>query len=525
MKGVSEQDIEAYVKWCEGKQPVKILTTYDSFPRVSGVIGENITDFKIVVDEYQELLDAVIYRNKAVKTLLNHLEGMPNVTYLSATPIPFAYTPEELAGLPQYEIEWPYSIRVIPHRLQTNAPFSKAVEIIKRHKAGLPLQFGGQKVEEYFFFANSVTAIQRIIKAARLEQHEVKIICANNEINRLKLNGFKINNISDPNKTFTFCTKTVFYGADFYSEAGLAIIVSDGFIKSSALDIATDIQQIAGRIRNDENPFKYTILHIYNTGEWMNRCEFEEAMAGRMKNADKTIAAFNQLPMDLKEAITTRIRTNEPEELAYYNETTNQVEMDELKIAHLNYKFSAVDEVYTNGITIRDAYIKAGFNVEEAEAWQQNIKNNISAGSALSKFGGLFLLYVEERNKMPIGRTDLAKDIEFHHDIVKMAYDYLGKEEIARLRYDEAEVRKLVHYRMPATKAALCECLEKTFNVSSAYSLLEIKNHLINIFGELCIDIKAKASMLSEYYKIKKTKIYDDLRGRVDAYLLIESAF
>ena len=38
MKGVLGQEIEDYVEWCKGKQPVKIMTTYDSYPRVAATI-------------------------------------------------------------------------------------------------------------------------------------------------------------------------------------------------------------------------------------------------------------------------------------------------------------------------------------------------------------------------------------------------------------------------------------------------------------------------------------------------------
>lgn len=97
---------------------------------------------------------------------------------------------------------------------------------------------------QYFFFVNSVSAIRGIIKSAKLSPNEVKIICAKDEINKKKLEGFTIGEASGTNKTFTFCTKTAFYGADFYSKAGLVVITSEGYAKSSLLDISTDIVQI-----------------------------------------------------------------------------------------------------------------------------------------------------------------------------------------------------------------------------------------------------------------------------------------
>lgn len=105
-----------------------------------------------------------------------------------------------------------------------------------------------------------------------MSPNEVKIICAKNEINKKKLEGFTIGEASGTNKTFTFCTKTAFYGADFYSKAGLVVIASEGYAKSSLLDISTDIVQIAGRIRTKENPLEMSFF-IYITQELCAKAE------------------------------------------------------------------------------------------------------------------------------------------------------------------------------------------------------------------------------------------------------------
>ena len=188
----------------------------------------------------------------------------------------------------------------MPHRLQTNSPHSAVVNIIRQHNSGYPFTLGGHKAKEYFFFVNSVSAIGRIIKSAKLDPNEVKIICSKNEVNRYKLKGF------------TFCTKSAFYGVDFHSDAGLVIIVSDGYAKSSLLDISTDITQIAGRIRTKENPFKHVILHIYSKDMMcQSKEEFDEWYNTRLKYANTTIKAFYSLPPELRDiTIMQKIKLN-----------------------------------------------------------------------------------------------------------------------------------------------------------------------------------------------------------------------
>lgn len=48
-----------------------------------------------------------------------------------------------------------------------------------------------------------------------------------------------------------------------------------------------------------------------------------------------------------------------------------------MKIAHAQYKFETIDNIYSNGISLREAYLKAGYDVEDENSWEQNIHNNI----------------------------------------------------------------------------------------------------------------------------------------------------
>ncbi len=514
-KGVTVGDIEQYIRECQGKQPVKIMTTYDSYPRVAALLGDEVIHYKIVVDEYQEILDACVYRDKAIRNLLYELKDKPNVVYLSATPIQYGYKPEELKDMPEFEVEWPDDVRVIPHRIQTDKPFVAASNIILRHKAGYPIEFQGKKVEEYYFFVNSVNAIGAIIKRCGLRPDEVKIICANTPLNKLKLSGFQINNVSDPNKPFTFCTKTVFYGADFYSQSGLIIVVSDGWAKSSMLDISTDIQQIAGRIRNRDNLFRHLILHIYNTGIMcQSRTEFEEDLAWRIGEAQKTIRAYQELPPDLRDVIISKIETDEKEALAYYNRETALVELNELKIAHLRYKFESVDNVYSNGISIREAYEKAGYDVEAGNLLIRELKGGVAMPGG-DKFLMHYWLYSNERRRSPHIKTEIAEDIEFRYDIIPLAYDYLGDDFMFKETPKEWQARIWIHYRMPATQTIFKQKLKNIFLIGNRYSLNEVKRLLTRCFSELRIGLRAKATMLAEYFETKAVKIPKDGR-RVD---------
>ena len=59
-----------------------------------------------------------------------------------------------------------------------------------------------------------------------------------------------------PHKMFTFCTRTVYLGADFYSTNARTFIFSDANIECLSVDISMDLEQILGRQRLEENPWK-----------------------------------------------------------------------------------------------------------------------------------------------------------------------------------------------------------------------------------------------------------------------------
>lgn len=185
--------------------------------------------------------------------------------FLSATPISPDFTPSVLDGIEQVDAVWENTDTLIVKLEQTNNPYVKAANIINSYKRDGFITIDGKKSYEAFFFINSVTDIVSILKHCSLTDDEVKIVCANNEENQAKLSGYTISNSRTANKKFTFITSKSFEGADYFSDTGLCFVVSNSRNKNTLLDISTDIYQIAGRIRTETNPFRNTLVHIFNT--------------------------------------------------------------------------------------------------------------------------------------------------------------------------------------------------------------------------------------------------------------------
>ena len=149
----------------------KIMITYDGLPRLLSYLSTKCNpykDFRLLVDEYHELLGSYSFRDKAINGVLEESSKFDNCCFLSATPINAKYCPPQLENIQEYEIVWSNTTKIIPIRKKTNKPYQSVVNIIKQYKAGnysIEKEIDGKvhKSTEAYFFINSVKAIKDII--------------------------------------------------------------------------------------------------------------------------------------------------------------------------------------------------------------------------------------------------------------------------------------------------------------------------------------------------------------------------
>ena len=95
---------------------------------------------------------------------------------------------------------------------------------------------------------------------------------------------YQIESVSSPNKKINFFTKKCFQGCNLFTNNGLIIVASDAYRTQTLVDISTTMEQIAGRIRiNDEyqNIFRNVIVHLFSTNKnVMSDEEFGDVDAG-----------------------------------------------------------------------------------------------------------------------------------------------------------------------------------------------------------------------------------------------------
>lgn len=496
---------------------IKIMVTYDSLPKVLDWLiqlnQEPYNNYRLLVDEYHKILSDYAFRDTAIDNLLKESLKFSYCTYLSATPIAARFTPNVLKNLPQTEIVWTATRKVRLDREKTNKPYNSAVNIIRRYKAAkYKLKIDGYISEEAYFFVNSVKGIAEIIKNAKLKPEEVKIICAENDRNQEildKINPeyeFEISNVHKANKPFTFVTSKSFLGVDFYSDSGIIYVVSNVNRKTTLVDISTDLYQIAGRIRNLNNPFKDRICHIYNTGAYeMSPEEFKELVASKIDATNEKIEVFNNLMNDKqRKALLKCFETKFEDYYSYYNAETGLLEFNELQQLNEEFNYYIVNEIYTNGLTLRDAYFKAGFDVSTKQNYNRFIEEDNNTLSTLTKqsFKEVIKEYVDCIDKED---TERANELEQLQPEIKDIVSKLGTKRIRSLKYNKTAILAEVYNNCNEVKDVIEEEIKTKYFKNNFYTISEVKKDLQFIYDTFSITKKAKSTDVEEYLKIKYT--------------------
>lgn len=279
-------ELQEYIKH-GGK---KILTTYDSLGKIMEVLvglGENLSEWIVVVDEFQVIFYDCHFKPTTEYELSEVLQKFTQVIYLSATPFLESYLDMtvQFKSLPIYELLWPESMTKLPdvEVIKSRKPVLELCkELIEKYRSGngRSTMVNGEEfiAKEAVFYINSVSEIIKIIKRSGLRPEETTIICSSKSDNIKKLDElsrqtgmkFRIEEIpgkGEPHKMFTFCTSTVYVGADFYSTNAYSYIFANPKVSSMTIDVSVDLQQIIGRQRLEENPFRNSATLYYNTRE------------------------------------------------------------------------------------------------------------------------------------------------------------------------------------------------------------------------------------------------------------------
>ena len=530
----------------EENLPIKFLVTYDSSHYIIDILKELnlLSDFYFIVDEFQSIFLDAFFKSSVEFDFVEYLQDCPNVLYLSATPMLDKYLEKvgTFRDLPFFQIDWSETNcveNIIIQRKFAASLGSECIKIIKQYLEGkFPSTFTSEgKIvfsKEAVFYFNSISDIIRVIKKIGLTNDQVNIICADDGNNDGKLSkiGHSIGRIplkDEPNKMFTFCTKTAYIGSDFYSDNASSYVFADPNIKSLALDISLDLPQIVGRQRNRENPFKNNIVIFYKTkrkdDKDLTEEEFKKTQEERRESTTNLLTGFSKLSSKEQKDYLQKLRDSievskyENDFISISKKTNQPVYNSFIEISQeRSWEVSQKD--YQDKISVTKSLESLTSNISE---YQSDLEKEVQ-DFLDNKFysTGIF----REKMKMYCEFIDKHQDNKEVSDIIyfkikdpkyRKYYNFYGSSGCKAKGYFED---KLKLGMIDTSKSdELSSVINKRFQVNSRYTLKNIKQILQDIYRDLGITSKPKATDLGRYFNLSSVSITENGK-RVNGYLL-----
>ena len=457
--GVDTKEIEAYLQTAELP---KILVSYDSVYKLIGCIKYK-SDWRVVVDEFQCLLADSSFKSEIELHFLDNSRSFPYVTFLSATPILDKYLEQidYFKDMNYYQLDWEEKDIVRVYRERTKNPINAALEIVRYYQNGNypSVYVNGERIysKECVIFLNSVNNIVNIIKQTELKPEEVNIIVGNSDDNDKQIarigEGFKRGRIplkGETHKKFTFCTSTAYAGCDFYSTNAATFVISDCNRPNTAVDIATELVQIAGRQRLACNPFRQFLTFIYNVNaEEVEQEAFNEHLCRKVNvtldeirdnnNAGEALRAkrikdFRRIPDNVKYQ----------DSYTMYDELKGEFVFNRLAYVNEQYCFDVQKFNYQNGVIVKKLLQDSSFDVSENQTYavyQEQLKHLIKKEPFVDRMQA----YCEYRAKQGLIVNLAMSTLESKYPELRYYYEALGVDRIKALNYKEKKLLNEIH--------------------------------------------------------------------------------
>ena len=522
-----------------GDKPCKILVTYDSYRIVKDILTSLgiFQSFYTIIDEFQTILHDSKFKSNTELDFLYHLHQSHSALFVSATPMLEEYLNmlDEFDGLPYINMDWGKEDpnRILKPALKVLSMMSvgtKLPEIIQSYKSGnfesAIRMINGYPTkivsDEAVFYVNSVNHITSIIKKCDLQPEEVNILCSNTPDNLKRIQKklgkrFTIGKVpleKEKPKMFTFCTRTVYLGADFYSLCARSFIFSDSNIDSLAVDISEDLPQILGRQRLFENPWKNEATFYYrSTCDYrkVSQEEFDKELERKKKATSDLLLAFNSTPDNAKLTLAKTYQENTQS----YNYKNNYIAVNE-------HQGGTLIPVLNNLVLVNE--IRA-FRIQQIDYKDRftvfsTIHNTLSSDDIINQKVSEFL---GEYQKLGTFKAKLKMLCEYgfndqvigvvldqigEHDNIKSYYLSLGPERLKALGYNRYDIEKELGI-VTFSYELLESSIYSEFKVGDKLTLSSIKDRLGYLYSNINYDATPKAKDLENYFEVKPIVMYE----------------
>ena len=534
-----------------GDKPAKILVTYDSYRIVKDILESLgiFQSFYTVIDEFQTILHDSKFKSDTELEFLDILKQSHSALFVSATPMLEEYLNmlDEFDGLPYINMDWASQdpTRVLKPSLKVltmKSVGTKLPEIIQSYKDGnfesAVRMVNGYPTrvisDEAVFYVNSVNHITSIIKKCDLQPEEVNILCSDTPENLKRIQkrlgkGFTIGDVPLKGvkpKMFTFCTRTVYLGADFYSTCARSFIFSDSNIDSLAVDISEDLPQILGRQRLFKNPWKNEAIFYYrSTCDYrkISQEEFDKEIERKKRSTNNLLSAFSTALDDAKYDLAKTYQKNTKS----YNYKDDYIAVNE-------HRGGTLIPVLNNLVLVNE--IRA-FRIQQIDYKDRftvfsTIHNTLSPDDIINQEVSEFL---REYQKLGTFRSKLKYLCEYgfsdevagivldqigEHDNIKSYYISLGSQKLRALGYDKYKIEKELGI-VTFSYELLESSIYSEFKVGDKLTLSSIKDRLDYLYKSISYTATPKATDLEKFFEIKNSSIYEDGK-KIKCYTLLK---
>ena len=548
------------IKCLDENKPCKILVTYDSYR----LVYETLTDigcfdcFYTVVDEFQSIFTDSRFKSDTELEFLRCVKQVKRLSFVSATPMMDEYLDllDEFKNLPFFELDWNSldPLRVIKPQLEVH-PCKRitetAVNIIKTYLSG---EFEKAVIKnthdnslkeieskELVIYVNSVKNICDIINKAGLKYENTNVLCSKTSENQKKVRrafGLSKGDIGgigrvplrdEPRKMFTLCTRTVYLGADFYSDCARSIILSDANIECLAVDITLDLPQILGRQRLLENPWKNRAelyIRFLSEGNKKTIEEFKKYQEEKISRTKNLLLSYESSPT--KESKHDLAKT--------YQKVAKTFSYKDDYVAVNSHSGSDLEPVFNNLVMVSEF---RSFEIQQVDYIDRfRIINQIESTGKycfdpivyniedfIKRFNSISYFTEKMRLLCDSGLSEKALSVVLEQVPLNYSTYYytLGPEKIKSLGYQKSKLEKEYNTVRNLSSCTKDSLIFNNFQVGEKYSVKSIKDKLRDLYLENNIQTTPKAVELFNYFEIMKTRIKEETTGKfVDAYKILK---
>lgn len=523
------EEVVKYVNGCSSGQKVpKIMVTYDSLGHVIDALSHlspcELDTWTLVVDEFQAIFGDSYFKSLTEMMFLENSKRFKRAVFLSATPFPENYMNEidEFKDLPYLILEWPQEMK--EKYIVTNITIQKGESrkkicqrIIDKMRKGETVKFGNMEIDtkEAVFYMNNVSDIIDTVKGCKLMPDEVNILCGRSSENKLKNNGLSLGIIlkeNDPHKMFTFATKSVFLGVDFYSECAMSYIFADPSQRALALDISTDLPQILGRQRLERNPYRNkAVLFMKENSLGVDKEEYAEILKKKENATTALIEDFQNKSPELQNLYIKKFRSSMKSDS--YSDDYLMV-VDDKKtgkptvICNTLYKYAEIRAWEISKTIYKD---KNSVIKEQAKAGILGTSGTLSTNSDVLAFKSAFEgtrnseQKIKEYCNFRLQHPDLIDELDFVSSKYGDYWDALGYKDLKALGFQESKIKKALDKPTPFDSILdnVIQEVRKRLKVKR-YEYPKIKEILRDIYKKHGLKKTPKAMDIEQYLSAKK---------------------